>query len=104
MSKYHNKKTIVEGYAFDSLAERNRYQQLMLLVRNEDIHSLEIHPKFPVNVNNKHICNYFADFRYYDVQAEKFIVEDVKGVRTTTYRLKKKLVEAIYGIEIVEIS
>jgi hypothetical protein len=31
------------------------------------------------------------------------VVEDVKGFRTPLYRLKKKLIEAQYGIAIIEI-
>lgn len=31
------------------------------------------------------------------------IVEDVKGFKTPVYRLKKKLVEALYGIQIREV-
>jgi len=42
--------------------------------------------------------------RYYDFETRQFVVEDVKGARTAVYCLKKKLVEAIYGIEIVEVT
>ena len=32
------------------------------------------------------------------------IVEDVKGYRTEAYQLKKKLMRAVYGIEITEVK
>jgi hypothetical protein len=44
---------------------------------------------------------YLADFVYF--QDGKQVVEDVKGVRTPVYRLKKRLVAEKYGIEIREI-
>jgi hypothetical protein len=31
-------------------------------------------------------------------------VADVKGVKTPVYQLKKKLVKALHGIDIVEVS
>ena len=51
-------------------------------------------------VNGKKVCKYTADFRYTTPSGE--IIEDVKGVKTTVYRIKKKLVEALFGIEITE--
>jgi hypothetical protein len=45
---------------------------------------------------------YVADFRYRDVRADAWVVEDVKGVKTALYKLKKKIVEADRRITIVE--
>ena len=87
--KYGNRKTEMDGYVFDSGAEARRYEELKLLMRAETISRLEIHPEFEIVVNQRRICNYFADFQYYDFEARQFVVEDVKGVRTSTYRLKK---------------
>jgi hypothetical protein len=50
----------------------------------------------------KTICTYKADFDY-DSQ-DGHIVEDVKGLKTPMYKLKKKLIEDRYGIEITEIK
>lgn len=43
---------------------------------------------------------YVADFVYIENDAE--IVEDVKGVKTPVYRLKKRLMAERYGIKIKE--
>lgn len=102
-SKYHARKTEVDGYVFDSRAEARHYSELALLEKAGEIFDLECQPKFDITVNRKHICNYFADFQYVTSDGDK-IVEDVKGVRTGVYRLKKKLVEALYGIEITEVT
>jgi hypothetical protein len=44
---------------------------------------------------------YYADFEYYE--NDEYIVEDVKGVKTSVYKLKKKLIEAQYKIRITEV-
>ena len=39
---------------------------------------------------------YVADFKYYDVNQQRTIVEDTKGYRTEVYKVKKKLFEYKY--------
>lgn len=103
MNKYRAVKTTIDGIKFDSKAEGRRYAELKLLERAGEIRQLELQPRYSIVINGRHICNYHADFRYFT--AEQSIVEDVKGVRTPVYRLKKKLVEAVYpGIKIVEVT
>lgn len=103
MSKYNNKKTEIDGFLFDSKREANRYVELKLLERAGEIENLELQPKYSVDINGKHICNYFADFRYFDSYNKSIVIEDAKGMRTDVYKIKKKLVEAIYSITIVEV-
>ena len=103
MSKYGNQKTEIDGFVFDSKREANRYQELKLLERAGEIENLELQPKYSVDINRKHICNYFADFRYFDKRNGVTITEDAKGMKTDVYKIKKKLVEAIYSITIVEV-
>ena len=105
MSKYGNHKAEIDGYVFDSLAEARRYQELVLVERAGDIADLEVHPKYKIVVNQKLICTYSADFRYRMLSGDgRHITEDVKGVKTAVYQLKKRLMLACYGIEIVEVS
>ena len=40
---------------------------------------------------------YVADFRYLDYERGGLVVEDVKGMKTDVYRLKRKLFLAKYG-------
>lgn len=100
MSKYRATKQEIDGIVFDSKMEAARYNDLKLLEKAGEIESLIVHPVFPIVVNDTVICRYIADFSYYE--GEKKIVEDVKGFKTRDYILKKKLVKAIYGIEILE--
>tara|TARA_Y100000401_G_scaffold116933_1_gene124018 strand:+ start:2056 stop:2373 length:318 start_codon:yes stop_codon:yes gene_type:complete len=101
-NKYRAVKTEVDGIMFDSKREAARYMVLVLLERQKKISNLELQPKFDCIVNEKKICSYRADFRYFT--ANGCVVEDVKGVKTAVYRLKKKLVEALYpGVKIQEV-
>lgn len=102
-SKYRNKKVRADGYTFDSKAEHKRYEQLVLLERAKLITELGIHVRFPIVVNGQKVCVYESDFVYFDAGGKQ-IVEDVKGVRTALYQLKKKLMRAALGIEISEIG
>ena len=103
MSKYHSRKTIVDGITFDSAAEARRYSELMLMQRAGEITALELQPEFEIIVEDKYIGYYRADFRYLPRSGPR-VIEDVKGFRTPVYHLKKKLVEALYNITITEVD
>jgi hypothetical protein len=90
------------GHSHPSKGEAGRCEHLRLLERAGEISGLEQQPKFPCRINGTLICTYVADFAYFS--NEKRVVEDYKGVITPIYRLKKKLVEALYpGTQIVEV-
>lgn len=102
MNKYFNKKVIIDGIPFDSKKEGKRYTELKLLKKAGLIEDLELQKVFELqpkytNAKGDHIrsITYKADFYYYDNQKEKYIVEDTKGFRTETYKLKKKLFEYV---------
>lgn len=100
-SKYKNVKCTADGFKFDSKAERDRYYELKILQMANEIRDLRLQVKFPIEVAGKKICNYIADFTYYDKEGF-YIVEDKKGFRTTLYNMKKKLLKAVHGIDIKE--
>lgn len=102
--KYGAVRTEVDGIAFASKAEARRYQELKLLQKAGEIEGLELQPKFPLIVEGKRVGAYIADFRYWLPSKSRAIIEDVKGMRTAVYRMKKKIVEAQYGITITEIT
>ena len=95
---------MVDGIKFASKAEAKRYGALKMLARANEIEELELQPKFSIDINGIHICNYSADFRYVDCREGVQVIEDVKGVKTTVYKLKKRLVEALYGVKITEVA
>lgn len=102
MNKYNARKTVVDGIQFDSIRESKRYGELKLLERAGEIRNLKIHHKYDIVVNRQKVCTYASDFDYY-TKDNWHIVEDVKGVKTPVYRLKKKLMKALYNIDIQEI-
>jgi hypothetical protein len=104
-TKYGNKRVTVDGINFASKAEARRYCDLLLLVRAKTIDNLQLQPRFPLVVQGCKIATYVADFSYFDNTQKQQIVEDVKSLptRTQTYIIKRKLVQALYGIEIKEI-
>lgn len=102
-SKYNAVPTVVDGIRFASKAEAKRYGELMLMRKAGLIFGFELQPKFPIEINGSKICTYIADFAYYLENSAK-IVEDVKGMKTPVYKLKKKMVEAQYNITITEIT
>lgn len=100
--KYRNELTEVDGVTFASKAEARRYGELKLLEYAGEIYGLILQPRFVLEVNGVKITTYVADFEYRD-REDRRTVEDVKGVRTTVYKLKKKLMYAVYGIEVTEV-
>ena len=109
-TKYHNTKVIYDGIKFDSKKERARFITLKQLEKMGIIESLELQKKFLLqegytNAKGKKIrpIYYIADFYYYDYIDNKWVVEDVKGVRTDVYKLKKKLFEYKYNLTIDEL-
>lgn len=93
----------MDGILFSSKKEMKRYQDLKLLFVYGKIGSLELQPRFKLEVNGQLICTYVADFRYADLFSMKVVIEDAKGFKTPAYRLKKKLMKAIHNIEIQEV-
>lgn len=106
-SKYGNVLTTLEGRTFASKAEARRYQELGYLRQAGLIRDLVCHPRYPLRIDGALICTYVGDFAYTDVATGASITEDVKSEATAKipiYRLKKKLLLALLGITIVEVT
>lgn len=122
--KYHNNKIIVGGIKFDSKKEAKRYQELKTFERAGIIKNLQRQVKYvlipaqyePSNeVYTKgkdkgktkkgklleRECAYYADFVY--TENGETVVEDTKGMRTSDYIIKRKLMLYVHGIRIVEV-
>nr|DAT45556.1 MAG TPA: Endonuclease [Caudoviricetes sp.] len=100
-SKYHAKRTTVDGITFDSKREADRYLVLKSMEEDGIIEDLrrqvryELVPAFDADGRHYRPVYYVADFVY--VENGKEVVEDVKGMRTDVYRLKSKLFARRYG-------
>ena len=101
-SKYHAQKTTVDDITFDSKKEAMRYQELRLLERAGEIKNLQLQVPYVLIEKSKHgrAIKYIADFVY--EKKGQTVVEDCKGFRTDTYKLKKRLLAEKYEIEIKE--
>lgn len=111
MSKYKNKKVVVDNILFDSKKEANYYIYLKMLEDAGKIVDLELQRKFVLQqgfkLNGKayRAINYIADFVYKDSKGQVHVV-DVKSEATRkdkVYRLKKKMFAYKFGIEIEEV-
>lgn len=103
MSKYGNRKTMMCGKVFDSKREAERF--LVLLEREQRGEIQDLHTQVPFiiipAIGKQREAKYIADFVY--IEKGKKVVEDAKGVRTAEYKLKRKLMYHLYGIQIREV-
>ena len=127
VNKYLNTTTTIGGKKFDSLKERNRWNELNLLQRAGKITDLQRQVKFVliptqyeryeryskktgkrlkdgIRVVEKE-CSYVADFVYFKDGVK--IVEDVKGYKGggayVVFSIKRKLMLHVHGIKIEEV-
>ena len=84
-----------------SQREANRYAELKIELQAGEIADLELQKRFALCVNGVHICDYIADFVY--CRQGIPVVEDAKGKPTDVYKIKRALMRAIQGVEIVEV-
>lgn len=98
MNKYHNKATVKDGRVFDSKKEAGRYIELTLLEKAGAIEGLELQKPFELIPKNgpERAVKYIADFYYFDKEKNTFVCEDVKGMRTQSYVIKRKLFKFRY--------
>lgn len=103
--KFGNTMVKLDGHTFGSLKERDRYLVLLMRQKIGEISGLKVHPRFKLEVNGKKVGTYIADSSYYENHGLSFVVEDVKSkpTRTAMYQRNKKMMKAIYGIDIKEV-
>lgn len=113
--KYGNKPVVtIDGERFDSKAEARRCGELLLLQRAGAIRELRRQVRFLLIPSQRDSAgtivrevSYVADFVYEEhvpghLLRWDLVVEDVKGVRTEAYRIKRKLMLQVHGITIRE--
>ena len=121
-NKYNNQKS----NGFDSKREERRYKQLLLMEKAGEITDLQRQVKFVLIPAQREFCSeiyskgrnkgrfkpgkiierevaYYADFVYTDVNSNRMVVEDAKGMRTPEYVIKRKMMLKEYGIRIREV-
>lgn len=99
-SKYKNVRTDSDGIKFDSKKECDYYGILKLRKAAGEL-TFERQVKYDFTINGVLVCSYVADF-VLQFPCYKLVV-DVKGMCTPMYKIKKKLMKAVYGIDITEV-
>jgi hypothetical protein len=105
-SKFGARPTTAGGVRFASAKEARRHGELLALVAAGAIGALRRQVPYRLVVNGHLIATYYADAVYLDYESGEEVVEDVKSAATRrlpVYRLKRRLMAAIHGIEIREV-
>jgi hypothetical protein len=98
VSKYRNIPTVIDGLRFASKAEARRYQELCLLQRAVAVYTANSvrwfirQPSFDLPGGIRYIADFLVIW-----DDGRITVEDVKGVETQVFKIKKKLFEEKYG-------
>lgn len=119
MSKYNAKKVIVTadgtlfeewlvkkynldvtGIRFDSKMEGEYYQELLLQKQLGEIKDFVCQPKYVLQESPE--VTYIADFLVTDLDGSQRVI-DIKGVETSTFKVKLKLFKAKYPTLRIEI-
>lgn len=108
-NKFGAKKTEYNGHVYDSKHEAQVAMDLDLLMKEKDpadrIVKVTPHPpSYPLVVNGVKISSYTADFKV-EYESGKVEIIDAKSGPTKKvegYRLRKKLMKALYDIDIIE--
>jgi len=96
-----------KGTVYHSKLEKEYRGKLELLKKAKEdkfrVVDIEEQKPYIFMVNNIKICTYLLDFMVtYATGRVEFV--DVKGVSTDVYKIKSKLLFAIYGIKIKEVK
>lgn len=119
--KYKNRKVNIDGVEFDSMKEYWRYLELKHMQAEGKITDLQRQVKYilipaqrePDTVGKRggikkgrlleREVAYYADFVYRLTDGGVLVVEDTKGMRTTEYIIKRKLMLYMHKIRIKEV-
>lgn len=97
-SKYGNKRTTVDGVTFASAKEARRYTVLKVLKKTGKVKEFKMQVPYKFASGIKYVLDFEV---LWDDNKKSY--EDVKGILTPVYKLKKKLMKHEFGINITEI-
>lgn len=96
--KFRAISTKTDGISFASKKEAKRYNELLLLQKSGEVLFFLRQVPFHLAGNTKYLCDFMVFWADGNVT-----IEDVKGIKTPMYILKKKHVEDLYPVKITEI-
>ena len=99
-AKYGNKRVKINGIAYDSRGEADYEKTVLDPLRAKGELTYKRQVTFSFVVNGVKVCSYRADWvvTWKDGRRE---IWDFKGYETSEFKIKKKLMIACYGIEII---
>jgi hypothetical protein len=95
--KFHAIPTVTDGIKFSSKREAAYYASLLLAKKSGDLLFFLRQVPFHLPGGVRYVCD-FAEF--WKTGEVRFV--DIKGFKTPMYVLKKKQVESLYPITIIE--
>jgi len=102
-NKYGATRTLTDGIWFDSKKEAQRYLDLKHLQQTGHVRWFARQPRFVLPGGIEYVADFVVAWADSWNRPGHVTVEDVKGVRTKTYRLKKRQVEVLYHVKIQEV-
>lgn len=105
-NKFNAKRVVYKGEVFHSQKECDFFKQKELEMLAGEIIRIERQVRYSLDVEDEHITDYILDFKIYykDMQIKCY---DVKGYKKGTayenFKKKKRLMKALYNIEVIEI-
>jgi len=106
-NKFHNKFVYYDNYKYASIFEASYAKYLNLLLKAGEIKGWKRQVPISIDFQDIHICNYICDFviiqkddllKYVDTKGY------CKGSSYNIFKLKKKLVKAVHGINVIEVT
>lgn len=108
-SKYSNRVVEYDGYKFDSVAELRVYKILSQLLEDKKILMLRLQPRYELqsafqkNGKKYRKIEYVADFEVHHLDGSIEVI-DVKGMKTTDFKIKQKLFDRKYPMTLTLID
>lgn len=96
--KFKAKPTETDGIKFSSKKEAKRYNNLKMLKNIGEVIFFLRQVPFHLPGGVKYVCDFLIFWTNGEVT-----IEDVKGFKTESYKAKKKMVETLYPVEILEV-
>ena len=103
--KYRNKPVTVDGERFASKKEYEHHRELQLREKAGEIRNLRHEPPYQVNINGKLMFTVKPDHVFEERTPSggwklRFLDTKSKPTITPMFRLKKKIFEAVFGVEL----
>lgn len=99
-NKYGAIRTTLDGITFASKAESAYYAKLKQREAAGEVANVELQKRYALTIGGFLICTYVSDFDFYDITEKRQRTVDTKGVVTDVFRIKRKLMKAIHGIDV----